>query len=155
MKSQSDQSFRAVTVKRPSHYSSANEVVGDPSERPYSTGTVTRESRYDPASSDFEDDRLHRASIAAENSRWEELSAEEAASGSSPGVSMETIKERIEARLRVEGGNGGATDEEVTPTKPEAATMKSVDRWAEMRAQLRVESTYSDLSSIYSRAKNT
>lgn len=154
VRSQSDQSFSTVTGKRPSHFSSSNEVVDDSYGRPYSTGTVTKESRYDPASSDFEDDRLHRASIAAEKNRWEELSAEEAASGSSPGVSMETIKERIEARLQMEGGNGGATDE-VTPTKPEAATVKSVNRWAEMRAQLRVESTYSDLSSIYSRAKNT
>lgn len=151
VKSQSDQSFSTVTVKRPSHYSSTNEVANDPYERPYSTGTVTRESRYGAASSDFEDDRLHRASIAAEKSRWEELSAEEAASGSSPGVSLETIKERM-AKLQSADITDIATDEEVTPTKAEAATVKSVDRWAEMRAQLRVESTYSDLNSIYFRA---
>ena len=155
VKSQSDKSFRTATVKRPSHYSSSDNVANDSYESPYSTDAVTRESRYDASSSDFEGDRLHRASIAAEKSRWEELSAEEAASGRSPGVSMETLKERIEARLRIEDCKGGATDEEETPTKPEAAIVKSVDRWAEMRAQLRVESTYSDLSSIYFRAKNT
>ena len=155
VKSQSDQSFSTATVKRSSHYSSSDNVADDSYESPYSTGAVTRESRYNPSSSDFEDDLLHRASIAAEKSRWEELSAEEAASGSSPGVSMETLKERIEARLQIDDNKGGATDEEETPTKPEAATVKSVDRWAEMRAQLRVESTYSDLSSIYFRAKNT
>lgn len=155
VKSQSDQSFSTVAVKRPGHYNSSDKVADDPYERPYSTGTVTRASRYDPSSSDFEDDRLNRASIVAEKSRWEELSAEEAASGSSPGVSMETIKERIEARLQMEDSKGGATDGKVTPVKAEAATVRSVDRWAEMRAQLRVESTYSDLSSIYFLAKNT
>lgn len=154
VKSQSDQSFSTVTVKRPSHYSSSEEVANNPYERPYSTGTVTRESRYSAASSDFEDDRLNRANIAAEKSRWEELTAEEAASGSSPGVSIETIKERM-AKLQEADIQDIATDEEVTPTKPEGAIAKPVDRWAEMRAQLRVESTYSDLSSIYSRAKNT
>lgn len=154
VKSQSDQSFSTVTVKRTSHYSSFEEGANDPYERPYSTGTVPRESRYSVASSDFEDDRLHRASIAAEKSRWEELTAEEAASGSSPGVSMETIKERM-AKLQEANIQDIVTDEEVTPTKPEGAIVKPVDRWAEMRAQLRVESTYSDLSSIYSRAKNT
>lgn len=103
--------------------------------------TTAEKDYYFSDQSVFEDGQLHRASMDAEMIRWGGLSTVKAQSSS-----LSVTEQDAEARTEIL--QDVVSEEEAGHDKEEMIAAKVKNRWAEMRAKLRVDSTYSDLSML-------